>query len=322
MKVENYAVQPGSVQRLEKSRDASERKAFWTGSAQPEDGEAASFVLDIEDQAYQYAATQTSKTQKRESANTQDQETEVKLRLIETLVYQMTGKRVKLQVKPARFGAGDSAPPSSPKGFNILQERDKWGLTYEYQETFAENESISFNSGGAVATSDGKSIMFSLEFNMSRSYYEQNRVAIRMGNAVMIDPLMMAMNGGSPAMGRGSAGFDLDGGDGAVGNDGALFGLESDGFTELRAFDLDRNGWIDEADDVFSRLSMLTLSDEGEKTLVKLADVGVGAIYLNEMETPFATKDTADSYGEMRSSSVYLREDGSVGTIHHFDMEL
>ena len=228
---------------------------------------------------------------------------------------------------------------------NMIQERDSWGLIYEYQETMAENESIQYNSGGTVTTSDGKTILFSTEFSMARSYYEQNRVNIRLGNAVMVDPLMMVMRGGTSALSRDKASFDLDSDDsveelafatdgsgflepdrngGGIINDGSeLFGSRSGaGFKELRVFDMDRNGWIDESDDVFSRLSLLSLSGNGEKTLVKLADVGVGAIYLDEIGTPFEFEEETDTFGAMKSSSVFLREGGSAGTIHHVDLSL
>jgi hypothetical protein len=180
---------------------------------------------------------------------------------------------------------------------------------------------------------------------MSRSYYEQTSLTIRMGDAAKVDPLVVVMNGGTPSLSRNKVDFDLnsDGvaeqiafaaggsgflaldrdGDGAITNGSELFGPQSgDGFMELRVYDLDHNGWIDEADDAFGRLSILSLSESGEKTLVKLADVGIGAIYLQEVGTPFEIKDTADTYGEIRSSSFYLRENGTAGTIHHIDLSL
>ncbi len=317
MKVRNYTTQQNSASKPGNSRNAPEGMTFWMSSVQPMNEKTASFKCS------------------------QDQKTEAKLRLIETLVYQMTGKRIKLQIKALRSDAVDKASQLPAAGCSLLQERDKWGMKYEYQETFAENDSISFNSGGVVITSDEKTIMFSLEFSMSRSYYEQNHVNIHMGNAVMVDPLMIGISG-SPALNRGRKGLDLDGGavnerdilamgDGDFlplerrGGDEASHGGEpclskGDGFTQLCVYDIDRHGWINGADDVFSQLSMTTLFEEGEKTLVKLADVGVGAIYLEEMETPFAFRDTANESGEVGGSSVFLREDGSVGTIRHIDL--
>lgn len=343
MKIQNYSVQQDSLHRLNKSRDASEKLTVWTDGTRPAD-EEASFVVEINQQAYERTALKAGKTNNENAEDCQDHKTQTKLRLIEALVYQMTGKRIKLQIKTPRLESSGTDLPA-PKSMSPVQERDGWGLIYEYQETVAESESIRFNSGGTVTTSDGKTISFSLEFNMSRSYYQQTSVSLRMGDAAKMDPLVVVMDGGAPNMSRSRLDFDLnsDGimdqiafatggsgflawdrnGDGIINNGSELFGLQSgNGFAELRAYDLDRNGWIDEADDIFSRLSILTLSDNGEKTLIKLAEAGIGAIYLQEISTPFELKDTEDDYGQIRSSSVYLRENGTAGTIHHIDLSL
>ncbi len=344
MKIENYSIQQNSLHRLEKSRDASESLTVWTGGTQPVD-EEPSFILDIKQQAYQYNTSKTASSVDKNSESIGDHKTETKLRLLESLIYQMTGKRIKLQV--VRMGNESGGEPVSlpDGGLSPVQERDGWGLIYEYQETIAESESIRFNSGGNVTTSDGRKISFALEFNMSRSYYQQNNINIRMGDAAMVDPLVVVLDNGAPTLSANRVAFDLnsDGiadqiafasgnsgflaldrnGDGQINDGSELFGPTSgNGFAELRAFDLDRNGWIDEADEVFGRLSILTLSENGEKTLVRLADVGIGAIYLHEVSTPFEIKDAAGEYGEMRSSSVYLRENGTAGTIHHIDLKL
>ena len=343
MKVQNYSVQQNSVHRLNTSRDASEKLTVWTDGTMSAD-DKASYIVEINQQAYEHSASKTGKACNDSAEECQDHKTETKLRLLEALVYQMTGKRIKLQVKlPQLDSSGEDVPIT--KGLNPVQARDGWGLIYEYQETVAESESIQFNSGGTVTTSNGKTISFSLEFNMSRSYYQQKNVSIRMGDAAKVDPLVVVMNGGAPALSRNRVDFDLDtdgsldkiafatGGsgflaldrneDGAINDGRELFGPQSgNGFSELRAFDLDHNGWIDEADDVFGRLSILTLSESGEKTLVKLADSGIGAIYLQEVSSPFDIKDTEDEYGQIRSTSVYLRENGTAGTIHHIDLSL
>ena len=343
MKIQNYSVQQDCMHRLSKSRDASEKLTVWTDGAQAADTDE-SFIVEINQQAYEQSASKTGKACNESAEECQDQKTETKLRLIEALVYQMTGKRIKLQVKIPRLDSSGEAA-QMPKGMSPVQARDGWGLIYEYQETIAESESIRFNSGGTVTTSDGKTISFSLEFNMSRAYYQQSSISLRMGDAAKIDPLVVVMEGGTPTLSRNRVDFDLDsdgsmdkiafatGGSGFLAldrnqdgiiNDGSeLFGPQSgNGFVELSAFDLDHNGWIDESDDVFGRLSIMTLSENGDKTLVKLADVGIGAIYLQEVSSPFELKDMDEEYGQIRSSSVYLRENGTAGTIHHIDLSL
>jgi hypothetical protein len=56
---------------------------------------------------------------------------------------------------------------------------------------------------------------------------------------------------------------------------------------------------------------------------VALADVGVGAIYLHPVETQFqnlGSSSDGESLGVLRSSSVYLKEDGSAGTVQQLDL--
>lgn len=342
MKIQSYQIQQSSIHNQEQSREKSERMDFWTGNARRTEDDAAAYVLDI---GFKATGADIKKASETDDQDVKDTQTETKLRLIEALMYQMTGKRIKLQAQTVSLGSSSVQMQQPDAKLNMIQERDSWGLIYEYQETMAENESIQYNSGGTVTTSDGKTLLFSTEFSMARSFYEQNRVNIRLGNAVMVDPLMMVMRGGKPTLSRDKVSFDLDSdgsaeeivfaadgsgflaldrnGDGIINDGTELFGpLSGDGFKELRVFDMDRNDWIDESDEVFSRLSLLSLSDNGEKTLVKLADVGVGAIYLDEISTPFEFKEEADTFGAMRSSSVFLREDGSAGTIHHVDLSL
>lgn len=64
------------------------------------------------------------------------------------------------------------------------------------------------------------------------------------------------------------------------------------------------------------------MSAGGERTLVSLGEAGVGAIYLRATDTPYTIKDQAGEYGVMRSTGVYLRENGTAGTIHHIDLTL
>jgi hypothetical protein len=86
---------------------------------------------------------------------------------------------------------------------------------------------------------------------------------------------------------------------------------------------MDSNGWIDENDDIFSKLMLYSISENGDKTLFRLGDAGVGAIYLNDISTLYNFKDsTGVSAGEMASTSIFLKEDGTAGTIHHIDLTI
>ena len=107
-------------------------------------------------------------------------------------------------------------------------------------------------------------------------------------------------------------------------NDGSeLFGTRSGhGFADLAAYDVDGNGWIDEADEIWDRLKIWYKDEKGEDVLCSLKDKGVGAICLQNASTDFSLKsgDLNRTLGAIRSSGIFLYENGNVGTIQHVDV--
>jgi hypothetical protein len=302
MKIQQYGMQPNSVHRLEKNRDALRQKPAWmadSGRGSQPVSEAPSFKMEI-DQWEGYSALKPENAMAGCEQVGQDAKIETNLRLIEALVYQVMGKRIKLQVKQSGQDATGQETQLN-QAMSPVQERDGWGLIYEYQEATAEQESIHFNSGGTVTTANGRMLAFSLEFNMSRAYYEQNGMEVHLDGAAQADAYTVMMERRAQSFGGQTDSHD--------------------GYMELRAYDLDRNGWIDEADDVCGRLSILPMSEKGDKTLIRLADVGIGAIYLQEADTPYEAGDSTDTCGDIRSGFAYLKENGSTG-VHHIDLKL
>jgi hypothetical protein len=111
--------------------------------------------------------------------------------------------------------------------------------------------------------------------------------------------------------------FDRNG-NGTVDDGSELFGPASgDGFAELAGYDSDGNGWIDEADPVFARLRLWS---SPQASLQPLLDAGVGAIGLAAVATPFRLQADGQNLGELRSSGIWLGEQGSVGTVHQIDV--
>ncbi|HWR21909.1 MAG TPA: VCBS repeat-containing protein, partial [Feifaniaceae bacterium] len=220
-----------------------------------------------------------------------------------------------------------------------------WGLEYDSFHSYEENERLRYEASGSVKTEDGRTIDFRLELSLSRSYYEQSSISIRMGSRPRTDPLVIAYAAAAPALSGRKVAFDLDAdgradnvsfatagsgflaldknGDGVINDGSELFGPQSgNGFMDLRAYDLDGNGWIDGNDPVFGKLSILTLEADGNTALFSLGQAGVGAICLNETKTEYSFKNGREADGVMRASSVFLRENGTAGTIHHIDLTI
>lgn len=145
-------------------------------------------------------------------------------------------------------------------------------------------------------------------------------------------------------LGKNSGYLALDRDDNGTIDDGSeLFGTVSgDGFADLAAYDDDGNGWIDENDAIWSRLKVWSMNEDGSSTLYRLSDKGVGAICLQRVNTEFTLQNGADaakeSYavsdtysvtrsadnvrtqGVIRSTGLFLYENGTVGTLQHVDV--
>jgi hypothetical protein len=217
------------------------------------------------------------------------------------------------------------------------------GAIYERHETRSEFEQTDFSARGKVSTADGREIGFSIQLSMSRAYVEQIDITVRYGSALK-DPLVLNFSGTAAELGDTRFSFDLDGdgrseslrtlasgsgylvfdrdGDGKVKDGSELFGARSgDGFGELAALDDDGNGWIDENDAAWTKLGVWTKDAAGGDILRSLKDAGVGAIGLQHIDTPFSVKDDNNKLlAQIRSTGVFLKENGGVGTVQKIDL--
>lgn len=274
-------------------------------------------------------------------------------RFINILMELITGRKVKIktvspepeEVDPEKAAAltqaasqasGQSQPQAGSAGF---------GLEYDRRETYLEAESLNFSARGVVRTTDGKQIDFNLELSMQRLFYSEESTSIRLGDAVQQqDPLVINFDGTAAQLTSAKFSFDLnaDGaaeqisfvgpnsgfialdknGDGRVNDGSELFGTVSgNGFEDLAAYDQDQNGWIDDNDSVFGQLQVWTKDVQGNDLLTSLKGSGVGALYLGNISTQFDFKTANnESLGTLRASSVYLNENGSVGTLQDVDL--
>ena len=213
-------------------------------------------------------------------------------------------------------------------------------------ERIEEHESSDFTSSGTIVTSDGRALDFTLGLSLCRDYSCQRSV-VEAGSVELRDPLVINFAGGSAELAGRCFSFDLDAdgscetlhelsagsgylaidrnGDGRVNDGSELFGTASgDGFADLAALDADGNHWLDEADAAYSTLRVWQRAEGGkdaEGRLATLADAGVGALYLGSAATPFSlTDDDNRLLGRIRASGIYLKEDGSAGTLQQIDL--
>jgi len=233
------------------------------------------------------------------------------------------------------FGAMGGKAAFSPSYNSAFQQR---------MVTFEEHESTEFHAKGQALTEDGRSIDFNLDISMSRSYMEYMDVSIPIAVNALLDPLVINVDSAITGLSDQKFSFDLDmdgqkeeismlkrgsgflaldeNEDGIINDGSELFGAKTgDGFGELRRFDLDNNGWIDENDRVFERLKVWFKDETGRDVLMDLKEADIGAIFLGEAETEFSLKGSdAGTRGLIRSTGFFLKESFGMGTVQHVDL--
>lgn len=281
-------------------------------------------------------------------------EDQLKLEVLVRMIEVMTGKKIKLTSPKELREEMDKIQGQSQETGAVLQEARQlsaqasqpagFGVEYDYYERYYEAEKTTFSAEGFVQTQDGQRIAFSVDLSMSRQFLTEQNVSLRAGDAKLKDPLALNFGGNAADLTTTRFSFDIDSdgrqdqiafvgpssgflaldrnSDGKINDGRELFGaMTGRGFAELAAYDEDGNQWIDENDSIYGNLRIWSKDAQGRDQLAALGERGVGAIYLGHVTTPFAIKDGQnDLLGQVRSSGVFLQENGAVGTVQQIDL--
>lgn len=272
------------------------------------------------------------------------------LMIIESMYKAITGSELKIMAigesgdKKTRV---ESLRVDTPPPARAVSGRDNSGpgLVYQRYERYQEQESVTFQAVGAVRTTDGREIDFSVAMNMSREFVQESHLHLEAGSK-KIDPLVINFDGQGVSLSQTRFEFDLDSdgtneqiaslrpgsgylaldrnGDGSINNGSELFGPSSGrGFAELAAYDEDGNHFIDEGDSIYQQLRIWMTNEDGSIQLAALGDKNIGAIFLGHVTSPFQLKDAHNnSLGEVVNSGVYLTEDGKAGVIQEINLSV
>lgn len=217
-------------------------------------------------------------------------------------------------------------------------------LHYETETYFMQEQSVSFQTQGRVVTADGRTIDFNMNVHMSSRFEAYYKESYDLQQAVnLCDPLVINLDSSPATVSDQTFYFDLDGdgteenihrlnsgsgylaldrnNDGKINDGSELFGTASgDGFADLAKYDEDGNGWIDENDAIWKHLKIWVQTDQGPQ-LYSLADKGVGAICLNKMPTYYTQYGKSGEVNAVvRSTGMFLYEDGRSGSVQHLDL--
>lgn len=337
MKVTASNIQLDTSHTESRRLDVTERLDMWIGDRRPAGSSPQGDAVTLSDEAR--AAQQADPL----DGTDDNVRNDPRLSLLIMLIEKITGRPVRwlqasdLQAPPATM-TGTTAAPEAP-------QRAGYRVEYDYHAEYSESESTTFAAEGVVRTADGRDIRFTLETSLSRSFSARENISLRAGDAVLKDPLMLDFAGPAASLsdlrfafdldadgtkeqvplsgGRGMLAFDRNG-NGRIDDGRELFGpTTGQGFEELAALDADGNGWLDEADPAFAHLRLWRPDASGVGTLQTMKDANAGAFWLGRVDTPFSLRGADNEVlGQMRASSVYLREDGTAGTVSQVDLSV
>lgn len=267
---------------------------------------------------------------------------QIKSQCVQYLIYWLFGGRsarseFQKLLDDMRNGSNPNTPANAGYQFATMNT-----TASEYYE---EQENTSFSTVGTVRTQDGREIQFQLDLSMSRSFQQYYETNYEKEVVQMVDPLVINLDSNIASLSDQKFEFDLDAdgvkdsismlgsgsgylaldknGDGIINDGSELFGTRSgDGFADLAQYDLDHNGWIDENDEIFDKLLIWSKNEKGGDELYTLKKAGVGAICLQKAATSFSLNNlrTNQVNGAIRSTGIFLYENGNVGTMQHIDV--
>jgi len=229
---------------------------------------------------------------------------------------------------------------------NVIFTETKESFKYEHYER--EYEATGFTANGIVKTADGREIDFDINLTMSRRFESLTKEVgvYEQFSAKLVDPLVINFDGPAAMVTDQNFYFDIDSDgtldavsrltassgflaldlneDGEINDGTELFGTKSgDGFRDLSKYDQDGNGWIDEADEIFDKLKIMCVNDDGSTSLYSIKEKGVGAICLGSKETEFSvTNDDNRINAQIRKTGLFLYETGIAGTVQHVDLSV
>ncbi|MEZ5102323.1 MAG: hypothetical protein R3C15_21475 [Thermoleophilia bacterium] len=269
-----------------------------------------------------------------------------KLRVVQLILERLTGRKIDLLSAEDMKPAADAAAAQAAVAAQGRRGDPGWGAVARHQEVRYSYEQTTFEAQGTVRTADGKEIDFSLSLQMTREELTVSDSEVRLGNAVRPkDPLVVNFDGTAAQLTDVRFQFDLDAngaadeqmafttpgsgflvfdrnGNGAVDDGSELFGPQTgDGFAELAALDDDGNGWVDEGDAAWDKLGVWTKDAGGVDAFQTLRAAGVGALFTGRVGTGFGlTGADGQLDGLVRSSGVYLNENGTAGLLQQVDL--
>jgi len=217
-----------------------------------------------------------------------------------------------------------------------FEQRDFSTRRLSFTQEYSYKESLEVSMKGFVQTSTQQ-----IELDMNLYFSSEFTQTYSIDKTMFYDPLVINYDGTLPELDKKTFDFDIDMNgesdqismlkqgsgflaldrdeNGKIDDGYELFGTQNgNGFLDLKRYDKDNNGWIDENDDIFDKLRIWS-KNEDEDSLVALGEKGIGALYLGYAKGDFNLKNEDETFGKIRSNGLYLNEDGTSGLLTQID---
>ena len=352
MRISGSSVEMSAQRVAFEKTEKKEDVRFWVGDRRPDfEGSGAGGQGLLDQVSISPEALSAASAQKAAPAGDSDDDSaldhDLKYLILQAFLEQVLGKKLVLK----QFAAGDASAGEEiaraereASAQAAAAQRAGWGVEIDSTVEHYESESVTVSASGVINTADGREVKFGFEVNLSREFYDKSEMHVRLGDAKLVDPLVINFTGDAAAVKDTKFRFDIDSdgsteliselaggngflamdrdGDGKITSGGELFGPTSgDGFAELAKGDSDGNGWIDSNDPIYDKLRIWSRDESGRSKLLALGQAGVGAIWLSKIGSSFDYKDANNATAaKLRASGLYVSEDGSVGAVQQVDM--
>jgi hypothetical protein len=303
-------------------------------------GDSSEISLKAKQRYFNSSFSQTDKTTEIRKLDTDSVETDPDKNLLSKIVSHVTGETAEFTSENVMISMSElSTPVQNIETGNSLK------VLFSQTEKIDINEQTIVDTQGLVTTEDGREISFGMHLLMERNFVSEKSFRGKVELTKLVDPLVIQFDDGPPSLsdkffsfdlnndgtdeklkslgkGSGFLAFDING-DGKINDGTELFGTSSgNGFADLAIYDDDQNGWIDENDDIFSKLSIWRPETDGEEEYMSgLLSSNVGAIYLGYAQSPHTITDSrGNTEAVLKSTGMFLKETGEAGHVYQMDM--
>jgi hypothetical protein len=258
--------------------------------------------------------------------------------IMKMLLEKISGKKIEL-FDPERFAKGVASNNNNPEASGDQAAQGNGDDLMQVTSYQFESQSNKLLFSGEIEQQNGDKIQFSFGLSFSQEYESVTLQQVK--REQLKDPLVISFTNKAVALSSTRFEFDIDNdqqkdniamleaghgflaldrnGDKQINNGSELFGaLSGNGFSDLAQYDEDQNGFIDENDSVFSQLS-IWIKNKDEDKLLSLDESGVGAIALDNVDTPLTLRTDNEKLGYIRKSGFYLDDKGKPGLVQQLD---